>query len=94
VATRYAELAGGSSADGASFSASLAQAIGRLTAGAGPDHLEMAFEPDDAGVRADLSCNGRRETVTVKISVASTDRLRRRAKGKGQRAKQAASPED
>ena len=71
VATRYAELAGGSSADGAAFGASLASAIDRLVSGAGPeDHLEMAFVPGDAGVHVDLSCNGRKETVTVKITVA------------------------
>ena len=71
VASRYAELLGGSSADAASFAAAVTSAIDRLAAGVGPDaHLDLAFRSDGADVHVDVSCNGCRETVNVTISLA------------------------
>ena len=73
VASRYAELSGGSASDGAALAAALSGAIDRLVAGAGKDaRLDLSFRPDSAGVHVDLACNGHRETVTVTIPVAKT----------------------
>jgi hypothetical protein len=71
VASRYAELSGGSASEGAMLAAALERAIDRLIRTAGPDaHVDVAFRPDAAGVHVDLSCNGHRETVDVTIPVA------------------------
>lgn len=71
VATRYAELSGGSSADAATLASALSTAIERIASGAGPEaHVDLAFRPEAGGVHVDVSCNGHRETVSVKIPVA------------------------
>lgn len=71
VASRYAELSGGSATGAAELAAAVAQAIDRIAQAAGPDaHLDLAFRPDTGGLHVDLSCNGRRETVHVDLPVA------------------------
>ena len=71
VASRYAELSGGSASDGTALASAVASAIERMASAAGPDaHVDLAFRPNSAGVHVDLSCNGQHETVTVTIPVA------------------------
>lgn len=71
VASRYAELLGGSSADAAAFAAAVTSAIDRLGDGAGPDaHVDLTFRPAGAGVQAEVSCRGHHQTVKVKLPVA------------------------
>jgi hypothetical protein len=71
VASRYAELSGGSASGAAALAAAVATAMDRLASGAGPDaHLDLAFRPETGGVHVELSCNGHRETVSVAIPVA------------------------
>ena len=71
VASRYAELSGGSAADGATLATSLTAAIDRLASGAGPNaQMDLSFRPNSSGVHVDLSCNGRQESVHVTIPVA------------------------
>lgn len=73
VASRYAELSGGSAADGAALAAALTGAIDRLVAGAGTGaRLDLSFQPDSAGVHVELACNGHRETVKVTIPIGKT----------------------
>ena len=70
VASRYAELSGGTPAAAAALAAALSSAIDRLAAGAAPhSHVDLAFRPDAAGVHVVLSCNGQRETLSVAMSV-------------------------
>lgn len=71
VAGRYAELSGGSAADGAALAAAVSAAIDRVAAGAGPEaQVDLSFRPDADGLYVDLSCNGNRETVNVTLPVA------------------------
>ena len=71
VASRYAELSGGSAAEAATLATSLSAAIDRLASGAGPNaQMDLSFRPNSAGVHVDVSCNGRQETVHVAIPVA------------------------
>lgn len=71
VASRYAELLGGSPADTVAFAAAVTSAIDRLGAGAGPDtHVDLTFRPAGTGVQVEVSCRGRRATVNVTIPVA------------------------
>jgi len=68
VATRYAELSGASSGDAAALAAALVNALARVTAGAQPEAgVDLAFRLVPPAVHVDLSCNGHRESVTVKI---------------------------
>ena len=71
VASRYAELSGGSASGAAALAAAVATAIDRVASGAGPEaHVALAFRPEAGGVHVELSCNGHRETVSVAIPVA------------------------
>jgi hypothetical protein len=71
VASRYAELSGGSATEAATLAASLSAAIDRLAAGAGPNaQVDLSFRPNASGVHVDLSCNGRQESIHVTIPVA------------------------
>ena len=71
VASRYAELTGGSAADAAVLAQALSTAIDRLAKAAGPNaQMDLAFRPNHAGVHVDVSCAGRQETVHVTIPVA------------------------
>ncbi len=69
VASRYAELSGGSSTNAAALAAALASAIDRLASGAPPNsHVDMTFRSDASGVHVDLSRNGNREAVSVAMA--------------------------
>ena len=70
LASRYAELAGGSAEAAASLASAVDAAIDRVSAGA-PAHaaIGLAFTPDSGGVRVELSCDGRREAVDVTFPV-------------------------
>jgi hypothetical protein len=71
VASRYAELSGGSASGAATLAAAVTTALDRLASGAGPEaHVDLAFRLETDEVHVDLSCNGHRETVSVPIPVA------------------------
>ena len=73
LATRYAELAGGSPADAQAVGAALRGALERVSAGAVPgEHVSLAFRPEAGGVHVALSCAGKNETINVTIPVAKT----------------------
>jgi hypothetical protein len=72
VVSRYAELSGGSAADGAALAAAVSAAIGRIVAGAAADvPVNLAFRPEGAGVHVDLTCGSARETVRITIPVTN-----------------------
>jgi len=71
VARRYAELVGGSAADGAAIATTVTAAIDRVASGADPHAgVRLAFRPNGQGVRVDLTCGRRSESVVVTIPVA------------------------
>jgi len=71
LAARYAELAGGSADAAAALASAVTAAIDRLAAGeAAGAEVALAFTPDTSGIRVEVSCNGRRESVDVPMSVA------------------------
>jgi hypothetical protein len=71
VASRYAELSGGSASGAAQLAAAVAVAIDRIARTAGPDaHVDLAFRPESGNMHVDLSCNGHRETVRIALPVA------------------------
>jgi hypothetical protein len=71
VASRYAELSGGSASGAAALASAVATAMDRVANHAGPEaHLNLAFRPEAGGLHVELSCNGHRETVSVALSVA------------------------
>ena len=73
LATRYAELAGGSPAEAQAAGAALREALSRVSAGAVPgEHAKLAFRPEASGVHVELSCAGKTETISVTIPVAKT----------------------
>ena len=73
VASRYAELLGGSSADAAALAAAVSAAIDRLGATAGADaSIDLAFRPTAASVHVDVSCNGQHEAVQVPLPQAAS----------------------
>jgi hypothetical protein len=73
VATRYAELAGGSPADAQAVGAALSAALARVSEGAvAGEHVDVAFRPEAGGVHVDLRCAGKTETINVTIPVART----------------------
>ena len=73
LATRYAELAGGSSSDAAELAQTVAGAFDRVASGANPEAaVDLSFRPNGSGVLVELSCNGHRESVTVKLAVAKS----------------------
>jgi len=73
VASRYAEIAGGSAAGAAALADALTSAIDRVTRGAGPHAgVDLSFRAEGAGVHVELSCNGHRESVNVKLPAATS----------------------
>jgi hypothetical protein len=73
LATRYAELAGGSPADAQAAGAALRAALARVSVGAVPgEHADLAFRPEAGGVHVDLKCAGNTETINVTIPVVKT----------------------
>jgi hypothetical protein len=70
---RYAELSGGSAADGQVLAGAIAAAIDRLAPKVGPDaSLDLAFRPNGAGVQVDLSCGDLRESVSVAMPIGNS----------------------
>ena len=70
LASRYAELAGGSAEAAAALASAVTAAIDRVSAGAAPHAaVGLAFTPDTSGIRVELSCDDRRESVDVTIPV-------------------------
>ena len=71
LAGRYAELAGGSTDAAAALASAVSAAIDRVAAGADVTAgVELAFTPEPAGIRVDLTCGPRSETVDVAIPAA------------------------
>jgi hypothetical protein len=71
LAARYAELAGGSPEVASAVASAVNAAIDRVSAGAPPHAgVALAFTPETSGLRVELSCDGRRESVDVTIPVA------------------------
>jgi hypothetical protein len=71
LAARYVELSGGSPDDARAFTETVSSAMARVTDGLGPGaHVHFSFAPDGAGLRVELSCEGRRESADVTIPVA------------------------
>ena len=70
LASRYAELAGGSAEAASALASAVVAAIDRVSAGAAPDAaVGLAFTPDTSGIRVELSCDDRRESVDVTLPV-------------------------
>jgi hypothetical protein len=68
VAGRYAELAGGSGADGAAFAAALVAAIARVESKVGADaSMDLAFRVEDGRVQVHVTCGAHRESVTAPL---------------------------
>jgi hypothetical protein len=64
VASKYAELVGGTAADGASLAAALTEAVDKLLAASGSaDGIELAFEPGPDGVEISLTCGAQSAVV-------------------------------
>ena len=69
VAARFAELVGGTPADGRAFSAGLADALTGLVAGAPADaEIAMRFRAQSEGLEVELRCGAR--TATVRQAMA------------------------
>lgn len=65
LAAKYAELAGGSAADGQALAAALDDALAKITASVGPDaSVELAFRPANGGVDIALRCGDRSSALT------------------------------
>lgn len=63
VARKYAELAGGTAADGQALYASVAGELDRLVAGDLDADIEMAFESSAAGIGITMRCGERSAVV-------------------------------
>lgn len=71
LAARYAELAGGSPEVASALASAVSAAIDRVSAGAPPHAgVGLAFRSETSGLRVELSCDGRRESVDVTIPLA------------------------
>ena len=71
LTARYVELSGGSADDARAFTETVSAAMVRVSAGLGPGaHVHFSFFPDAAGLRVELSCEGRHESADVTIPVA------------------------
>ena len=71
TAGRYIELAGGSADLASSMTGAVTAAIERVAAGASRDaEMKLACTAEAGGAQIELSCSGRRESVSVKIPVA------------------------
>jgi hypothetical protein len=72
LAGRYAELAGGSTDAAAALSSAVTAAIDRVAAGADATAgVDLAFTPEAAGIRVELTCGPRTESVDVAIPAAN-----------------------
>jgi hypothetical protein len=70
LAGRYAKLSGGSADVAAALAAAVTAAIDRVSAGAEPHaQVDLSFVAEARGIRVDLTCNGRRESVDVTLPV-------------------------
>ena len=69
LAEKYAELAGGSAADGPALAASVAAAMDTICPdnGAG-QHIDLTFRPDASGLVVEIHCEGRSTTVRHLLS--------------------------
>lgn len=69
LAEKYAELAGGTAADGPALAASIAAAMDKLcpesTAG---EHIDLTFRPEPTGLVVEIHCEGRSTTVRHLLS--------------------------
>jgi hypothetical protein len=73
LAARYAELAGGTSNDGATLAAAVTSAIERIAQEAGADGtVDLAFRANGQGVHVQLLCGSREESLNVPIAVAKS----------------------
>jgi hypothetical protein len=73
VASRYAELLGGTAADAAALTDAVEAAMTKIAAGLEPSTaVDLSFRPNGAGVHVELSCQDRHTTVTVPIPVAKS----------------------
>ena len=71
LATRYVELSGGSAADAEAFGKAVIETVDRLSAGHPPGiPVHLSFAPDATGVRVEIVCADRHESVDVTIPVA------------------------
>ena len=71
LAGRYVELSGGSAETAAALAGAVSAALERLAAGAEPHApVGLAFTPEGRGIRVELSCSGRRESLDVTLPVA------------------------
>jgi hypothetical protein len=72
VAGRYAELCGGSAADGAALAEALVGVIDRLADGAGAEvGIDLSFRAEPGSVRVDLRCDGREAVVRQKVGAST-----------------------
>jgi hypothetical protein len=70
VASRYAELSGGSAADGAALADALTSTVAKVVNGAGSGAgIELFFRPEGQHVHVDVRCGARHESVRVPLPV-------------------------
>ena len=69
LAEKYAELSGGTAADGPALAASIAAAMNEVCpeTDAG-HHIDLKFRPDASGVIVEIHCEGRSTTVRHLLS--------------------------
>jgi len=68
VASKYAELVGGSETDGAGLSLALTEALAAVARGASPGaHVELAFRPTSEGIEVRLTCGTHHTVVSHRI---------------------------
>ena len=65
VAAKFAEISGGSAADGEALAESLTSALDEIAAGAAEgDHIDLTIHAQAAGVEIRLRCRDRSSVVT------------------------------
>ena len=68
-AEKYAELAGGSAADGPALAAAIASAMDTLCPETNAGlHIDLTFRPEPTGVVIEIRCQGRSTTVRHLLS--------------------------
>ncbi|HYN06002.1 MAG TPA: hypothetical protein VES67_01305 [Vicinamibacterales bacterium] len=69
LAEKYAELAGGSAADGPALAATVAAAMDQLCPETDSGfHIDLTFRPDANGLIVEIHCEGRSTTVRHLLS--------------------------
>jgi hypothetical protein len=69
LAEKYAELAGGSAADGPALAAAIASAMDTLCPETNAGlHIDLTFRPEPTGVVVEIRCQGRSTTVRHLLS--------------------------